>query len=133
MSKQIEKYIMMLANSPYSDSDESISSGSSGVSGVSKICYKIYRLHYHWKLIEPWLINHIIRWQTVSVIRIAMCCFTVNILQKVLFSNRAINIPLTHICEKMMWLIVYNLKVCSINPVTKEKCILFQIFLKPLP
>ena len=27
---------MMLANSPYSDSDESISSGSSGVSGVSK-------------------------------------------------------------------------------------------------
>ena len=26
----------MLANSPYSDSDESISSGSSGVSGVSK-------------------------------------------------------------------------------------------------
>ena len=30
---------MMLANSPYSDSDESISSGSSGVSGVSKIGY----------------------------------------------------------------------------------------------
>ena len=29
---------MMLANSPYSDSDESRSSGSSGVSGVSKIC-----------------------------------------------------------------------------------------------
>ena len=26
----------MIANSPYSDSDESISSGSSGVSGVSK-------------------------------------------------------------------------------------------------
>ena len=117
----------MLANSPYSDSDESISSGSSGVSGVSKICYKIYRLHYHWKFIQK------IRWQTVSVIRIAMCCFTVNILQKVSFSNRAINISLTHICEKMMWLIVYNSKVCSINPVTKEKCILFQIFLKPLP
>ena len=39
----------MLANSPYSDSDESISSGSSGVSGVSKICYiyKIYRIDYH--------------------------------------------------------------------------------------
>ena len=132
----------MLANSPYSDSDESISSGSSGVSGVSKICYKIYRLHYHWKFIWKYLfwipnawnhINHIIRRQTVSVIRIAMCCFTVNILKKVSFSNRAINISLTHICEKMMWLIVYNLKVCSINPVTKEKCILFQIFLKPLP
>ena len=30
---------MMLANSPYSDSDESISSGSSGVSGVSKKFY----------------------------------------------------------------------------------------------
>ena len=64
----------MLANSPYSDSDESISSGSSGVSGVSKTCYvyKIDRIDYHRK-IEPCLINHIIRWQTVSVMRIAMC------------------------------------------------------------
>ena len=37
----------MLANSPYSDSDESISSGSSGVSGVSKQI-NIYKARFLW-------------------------------------------------------------------------------------